>query len=71
MQLCCCFTNFVALLHGCYYTGIFIGYNMLNNKFIVSYLEIESNVKTFIGVKSAQGKGRQMAGCALCLINEV
>jgi hypothetical protein len=73
MQLCCCFTNFVALLHGCYYTGIFIVYNMLNIKLIVSYLEIMCNVKTFIDIKKAPDLrcSVQMVGCGLCLINEV
>ena len=73
MRLCCYFANFVALLHGCYYTGIFIVYNMLNNKYIVSCLEIVCNVKTFIDIKKAQAERCrvQMAGCALCLINEV
>ena len=61
MQLCCCFTNFVALLHGYYYTGIFIVDNMLNNKLIVSCLEMVCNVKTFIDVNKAysvKSKGR-------------
>jgi len=49
MQLCCCFTNFVALLHGCYYTGIFFGYNMLNNKLIIYIMETVINVKIFVG----------------------
>ena len=67
MQLCCYFTNFVALLHGYYYTGIFIVDNMLNNKLIVSCLEMVCNVKTFIDMKKAQdAKCRvQMTGCAL------
>jgi hypothetical protein len=60
-QLCCWITNFVALIHGCYYTGIFIAYNILNNKLIVSCLEMVCNVKTFIDVNKAYGvksKGR-------------
>jgi len=51
MQLCCRFTNLVAFLHGSYYTGIFIVYNMPNNKLIVSCLEIVCNVKTFVGMQ--------------------
>jgi len=66
MQLCCCFTNFVALLHGYYYTGIFIVDNMLNNKLIVSCLEMACNVKTFIDMHKVQ-----KLTCALPLVNEV
>jgi hypothetical protein len=70
MQLCCCFTNFVALLHGYYYTEIFIVYNMLNNKLIVSCLEMVCNVKTFIDTNKAQSKRLkvQMTDCALSLL---
>ena len=66
MQLCCYFTNFVALLHGYYYTGIFIVDNMQNNKLIVSCLEMVCNVKTFIDAHKLQ-----KLNCALPLVNEV
>ena len=66
MQLCCCFTNFVGLLHDYYYTGIFIVDNILNNKLIVSCLEMVCNVKTFIDVYKVQ-----KLTFVLPLVNEV
>jgi len=68
MQLCCCFTNFVASLLGYHYTGIFIVYNMLNNKLIVSCLEMVCNVKIFIDMKTAQDARHRAQMAGLCLI---